>query len=110
MQQAVFHVGAGHLDVIGKLEDALEGARGNALIKNIACLFFLDLFLAGDGECVFLHRDRKVVFAKAGDSNRDPVGIFAGPLDIIGRITRRGAVKSLIDQGEEAVEADGRTV
>ena len=51
------------LHEIGKLEDALEGARRDAPIKGLAgFLFGLGLLVAADGEGVFLKLDIELGF------------------------------------------------
>ena len=65
MQEAVLQRRALHLDEIGKLEHALEGARRDALIQGLAgFLFGLGLLLAADGEGVFLQLDVELRLAK----------------------------------------------
>src|ERR1700730_3846010 len=89
VQEPVVERGAFDLDVIRELERALEGTRRDALIKDFAArLLVAGLFLALDRQRVFLRFDRKVVFAKARNGNRDPIGVLASALDIIGRIAR----------------------
>src|SRR5713101_6138955 len=97
------------LDVIGKLEDALECTRSDALIEHLTVvLLVLRLFLAFDRQRVFLRFDRKLVLAKARHRHRDTIGVLAGALDIVGRIARSGL--EAVEHGEEPVETDGRTI
>src|SRR5581483_9470499 len=97
---------------IGELENALEGTRGDTAVEHFG--FFLAIlgrdFLALDGKRVFLRDDRKLALGEAGDRDRNAIGVLAGTLDVIGGIAGRGFGGSLIEQGEEAVEADGGTI
>src|SRR5919198_2151009 len=109
VQESVLEGRALHLDVVGKLEDALERTSRDALIEHLAVvLLVLRLFLAFDRQLVFFRFDRKFVLAKAGHSHRDAVGVLAGPLDVVGRIARSGL--EAVEHGEEPVETDGRTI
>src|SRR3954467_13884962 len=112
VQETVLELCAGHLDIIGKLEAALERAGRDALIEHLALvLFALLLLLAPNGEGVFLGLDRPVVLAKARDRSGDAVGVLAGTLDVIGRISGGRAVKAgAVEHREQAVEADGGTI
>src|SRR5262245_6810541 len=109
VQESVLEARALHLDVVGKLEDALERAGRDALIEHLTDgLLVLRLFLAFDRQRVFLRFDRKLVLAEAGHRHRDAVGILAGPLDVVGRIARSGL--EAVEHGEQSVETDGRTI
>src|SRR3954463_6163018 len=112
VQEPILELRAGHLDVIGKLEAAFERAGRDALIEHLTLvLFALFLFLAPNGERVFLGFDPQVVLGKARDRNRDAVGVLAGTLDVIGRISGGRAVKAgAIEHREQTVEADGGTI
>src|SRR5436189_2337744 len=82
VQEAILQSRALHLDEIGKLEDALKGARRDAPIKGLAgFLLGLGLLLAADGEGVLLELDIELRLAETRDRNGDAVGILAGPLD-----------------------------
>src|SRR5262249_51369382 len=62
------------LDVVGKLEDALERARRDAPIEDVAAvLLVLRLLLALDRQGVFLRLDRQLMLAKASHRHRDAV-------------------------------------
>src|SRR5947209_14814830 len=112
VQEAIRELRAGHLDVIGKLEAALERAGRDALIEHLTLrLAGLFLLLAADRERVFLGLDRQFVLGKARDRDANAVGVLAGTLDVIGRISGGRAVKAgAIEHREQAVEADGRTI
>jgi hypothetical protein len=112
MQEAVLERCALDLDVIGKLEDALEGARGDALIERLALgLFLLLLFLALDGQGVFLRLDREFILAEARDRDRNAVIVLVGTLDVVGRVARRSIeTADAVDRVEQPVEADGRAI
>ena len=64
MEQAVLQARALHLDVVGELEAALEGARGDAAIEHLAAFLGLCFLLALDGQGVLLGLDREVVSPK----------------------------------------------
>src|SRR6266481_1017939 len=109
VQESVLERRALDLDVVGKLEDALERAGRDALIEHLAAvLLVLRLFLAFDRQRVFLRFDRKLVLAEAGHRHRDTIGVLAGALDVVGRIARSGL--EAVEHGEEPVETDGRTI
>src|SRR5262249_11694114 len=109
VKESILESRALDLDVVGKLEDALERARRDALVEHLAAvLLVLRLFLAFDRQRVFLRFDRKLVLAKAGHRHRDAIGVLAGTLDIVGRIARSGL--EAVEHGEEPVETDGRTI
>ena len=88
VQQAVLEGRVLHLHMIGKLEDALEGARGDALIEHLAILLFLGLLGALDRQRVFFRFDRQIVFAETGDRDRDAIVVLARAFDVVGRIAR----------------------
>src|SRR5204863_7059928 len=109
VQEPVFEGRALHLDVIGELEDTLERARRDALVEHLtAVLVVLDMLLALDGQGVLLGFDRELVLAEAGNRYRDAIGVFAGALDIVGRIAGSGL--EAVEHGEQPVETDGRTI
>src|SRR5271170_5811607 len=102
VQETVFEARAFDLDKVGQLEHALEGTRRNALIEHLtAFLLLLGVFLAADGQRVLFRYDREFRPIEAGDRNGYAVRIFSGPLDVIGRITRSGALDALIEQREQ---------
>src|ERR1700686_4603014 len=111
VQETILEARAFHLDEIGELEYALEGARRDALIEDLAALaFLLGVFLAADGQRVLLGYDGQLRLIEARDRDRNAVRILAGPLDIVGRITGSGALEALIEQREQPVEAEGGTI
>src|SRR5258708_9853177 len=109
MQHAVIEAGADHLDGVGELEAALEGAAGDAAVEVLRGVLLL-LGLAGDQQRVLLDLDVEIAGAEAGDGHAQAIGFIAGLLDVVGRIGR-GAVgaRGRIDQARQAVEADGGT-
>src|SRR5437762_1190067 len=109
VEQAVLERGVLHLHEIGKLEDALEGTRGDAAVEHfgIVLAVLVGSFLALDRQRVFLRDDRKLALREAGDRNADAVGVLAGALDIVGGIAGAAVCSCLVEQAEEAVEADG---
>ena len=110
MQKAVLEDRTAYLDVVGKLEAPLEGAPGNAAVENLATLGVLGP-VALHVQDAFLCLDGKVLVREAGDGEGDAVGILTGPLDVLGRI---GVAilrpRELVEQREDAVEADGRAI
>src|SRR5947209_10780064 len=111
VQEAVRELRAGDLDVVGELEAALERAGRDALIEHLTLRLGLLLLLAFHGERIFLGFDRQFILGEARDRNGNAIGVFAGTLDVIGRISGGRAVKAgAIEHREQAVEADGGTV
>jgi hypothetical protein len=108
VQQSILEARALDLDVVGKLEDALKSARGDALIEHFAVLLFLRLFGALDRQRVFFRFDRQVFLAETGDRDCDAVVVLTSPLDVVGRIAR--SCLESIKHGKEPVETDGGTV
>ena len=110
MQQAVDERGARDLDVVGEGEAPLEGAPGDAAIEEVLVLFRLRQ-LAGDLQLVVLADDGEVVFAEAGNRHGDAIGLFAGPLDVVRRIGKRGFIDAGrgIHQARQTVESDAGT-
>ena len=107
VEQAVLDAGTGHLDMVGELEAALEGAGGNALIKHFGLVSrFAGGFIAANGERAFLHFDIEFLIGEARDRDRNPVGVVAGALDIVRRVGRRRAVERVVEQRKHTVEAD----
>src|SRR5262245_8326261 len=105
VQQSVLEARALDLHMVGKLEDALEGASGNALIEHFAVLFFLSLLGALDRQGVFFRFDREFVLAEAGNRDSDAVIVLTSPLDVVGRVAWSGLES--IEHGKEPIEADG---
>jgi len=111
MQQAMLKVGALDLDIIGKLETQLESAFGNAAMEEFTGLVgFRHRLGALDHETVFLGLDGDVTIGKAGDGNRDAVGVLARALDIVGRIGLGFLPDERVEAIEDAVETDSRTI
>src|SRR6185437_12906281 len=87
MEEAVLEIGAGDLDIFGKLETQLEGALGNAAMEEFAGLLVAFLTLpALDRQAVLLGLNGDLVGRKAGDGDRDAIGVIADLLDVIGRV------------------------
>src|SRR5262249_30823922 len=112
VQETVPQRRALHLDMVGKLEDALERARGDALVEGLALLLLgLRLLLAADRQLALPGLDVEVGLQEAGHRDRNAVVVLAGPLDIVGRVTRRAVTSgNVIEEGKQPVEADGRTI
>ncbi len=107
----VLQARARHLHIIGKLEAAFEGARCDALMQDLALGVLAGLLLAPHRQRVFLAFDGEIVLAEAGYGDGDAIGVFRGPLDIIGRVARRVVDGGrLVEQREQTVEADGRAI
>src|SRR5262249_15662406 len=88
MQQTGLEPRALHMDVVGRLEDALEGARGEAPVEGVALLLVgLDLLVAANRQRALLGLDVEFRLGEAGHRYRDAVVVLTGPLDIVGRIT-----------------------
>jgi hypothetical protein len=97
VQQSVLEVGVLDLDMVGKLEDALKSARGDALVEHLTVLFFLDLLGALDRQRIFFRLDRKLVFAEAGNRDGYSVIVLTRALDIVGRVARSRLKPSSIE-------------
>src|ERR1043165_3359188 len=111
VQETVFELCAGDLDVIRKLEAALEGTGRDALIEHLTLgLVALLLLLAADRERVFLGFDRQIALGEARNRDRDAIGVIAGPLDVVGRVGRGLLEAGAIEHREQTVEADGGTI
>ncbi len=107
MQQPVFEARTCHLDVIGKLETALERARGDAVMQIPRLFAFAAGNAAADHQDVGLHRHLQVVLLEPGHGHADAIGVIAQLFDIIGRKLGRGVpVLRLVEQAVEAVEPD----
>ncbi len=66
VQETVLERRALHLDVVGELEHALEGARGDALVERLALVLVgLGLLLAADRQRVFLDLDVELGLARS---------------------------------------------
>src|SRR3954453_8841183 len=112
MEQTVLQRRVLHLHEIGKLEHALEGARGDAAIEHFGILLAVLIgdLLALDGQGVFLGDDGEFALRETGDRDADAIGVLAGALDIVGRIAGAAVGGCLIEQVEKTVEADGGTI
>src|SRR6185437_9178257 len=83
VQEAVLADRPGHDDMVGELEATLEGAGCDALVEHVALLVLLGLLRSAYGQRVLAGLDRELALAEAGDREGDPVGVLAGPLDVI---------------------------
>ena len=99
MQQAVVEPGALDLDPLGQHEGALELARRDAAVQEVAALAVV-LVAPANHQLVVLLRDLQVVHAEARDGERDAEPGFAGLLDVVGRV----AVGVLGDPFEHLLE------
>src|SRR3546814_5418799 len=88
-EQAVLELRAGHLDVVGEVEAALEGAGGDAAVEDARLVVFRLLLLAGDHQAVLLGGDVQLVLREAGDRHDDAIGVVADLLDVVRRIDRK---------------------
>ena len=87
MEQAVLQAGTDDLNMVGELEAALEGTRGDALVQDLALALLggLHAFLrAADGQRVLTRLDGEILLGEAGDGDADAVIVLAGALDIVG--------------------------
>src|SRR6185437_11931641 len=108
MEQAVHQAGRLDLDMVGKLETALESAPGDAAMQELRTLG-IRLGLALHGQRVVLDGDVDVALTETGDRERDAVRILAELLDVVGRVGDGIGRRGRLDQTAEPVEADGRT-
>ena len=92
--------------MVSELEHALECARRNALIQDVTAIVLgLGLLLALDRQRVFLRLNGKLVFGKAGHRNGNSIGVLAGALDVVGRVT--GLRLEAIEHREEPIKTNG---
>src|ERR1700693_4837035 len=97
--------------MVGELEATLEGARGDALVEDVVRSLAVRLLLAADGEGVLLRLDRELLAGEARHRKGDAVGVLAGALDVVGRVSRRRVhAPERIEERKQAVVADGGTV
>jgi hypothetical protein len=98
VEQAILERGVFHQHEIGKLEDALEGARRDAAIQHLGFVLAVLIggFLAPDRQRVFLRDDGKLALREAGDGDADTVLVLAGALDIVGRIAGAACIRPLV--------------
>jgi hypothetical protein len=108
VQETVLEGRALHLDVVGKLELALESAPGDALIEHLAAVVLLDLLLALDGQRVLFRFERQFVLAEASDGYGDAIVVLAGAFDVVGRVARSGL--KAVQHRKQPVETDGRAI
>src|SRR4051812_33850574 len=108
VQETVLQRRALHLDVVGKLELALESAPRDALVEHLAGIVLLDLLLALNSQRVFLGLDQQLALAEACDGYGDAIVVLAGALDVVGRVARSGL--KAVQHREQPVKADGRTI
>ena len=106
MEQAVLKARGLDLDMLGKLEIALEGAAGDTLVQQRAGRLLGVFALAGDGEDAILHVDRQVLLGKAGDRQGDAIVILIAALDIVGRIA---LLRGRLQKADQTIKADGGT-
>ena len=96
--------------MIRELERLLERPAPDAAVQHLTLRLRATGALALDGEDIALRGQGKLVAAEPGDGQDDPVGVLAGPLDVI----RREPIVGLPDLGrglqevEHVVEAHGR--
>jgi hypothetical protein len=86
--------------VVGKAKAPLEGAPGDAAVQVAAAVFVLLLCLARYQEGVLLNGDIELCRREPGHGHRQPVGVFAGLLDVVRGIGDGRAVNAAcrIDQ------------
>jgi len=79
---------------------------------EIGAALALVLLLAGDEQRVLAGLDVEVVLVEPGERDGDAVGVFAGLLDVVGRIALRPVIETTgrFEQPAEMIEADGGTV
>src|SRR5271156_6072267 len=99
--------------MVRELEATFEVPRGDALVEYVAALLLVvGLLLASERQRVLLCFDREISVGEAGDCNRDAIVILSGPRDVVGRIARCRPFHAvnLVEQREQPVEANGRTI
>jgi len=74
-----------------------------ALIQHFSNVAFLARLLGAlDGQSVFARFDRQFSLAETGDGERQPIGVLAGPLDIIRWVGDGGrSVRRLVEQRKQ---------
>jgi hypothetical protein len=104
-------MGATDLDILGELETTIKAAPGYTLIEKMRRFDVFFLFAAAlNRKHTFPDFDAQVVFAKAGNGQRNPVVVFVGSLDVVGRIARTRIVLTYrVEHVGEAIKADGGT-
>jgi hypothetical protein len=108
MEQAVRKARRLDLDMVGKLEVALESATGDAAMQELGA-FGLGLGLALNGQGIVLNGDVDVTLTETSDRHGNAVGILAELFDVVGRIGDGFGGLGGLDQPAEPVETDGRT-
>ena len=77
MKQPVLEARACDRHMVGKLEATLEGARGDALVQDLALAGLRDglgLLRAPDRQRVLAGFDREIALGEAGDGDGDAIG------------------------------------
>src|SRR3569832_299285 len=111
MEQAVLERSTGDFHILGQLEAQLEGALGNAAMEELTSLAFALRSLGTlDDEAVLFGLETQVAVGKAGDGDRDAIGVLADLLDVVGRIGLGFLAHEAGEAVEQPVEADGRTI
>src|SRR5690242_19908946 len=108
MEQAIIEARAGHLDVVGELEAALEGAARDAAMEIPGGILVL-LGLAVNHELVLLDRDVEIVRAEARHRHGQAISVLAGRLDVVRRVAA-GAIdaRRCVGQAHQPVETNRR--
>ena len=75
MQQAVFQIGAGYLNIFSQLEAAFKTPAGDTEMK-IVCPFALGQGTPFHDQGVFLHRDLDICLAEACHRHGNAVVVF----------------------------------
>ena len=74
--------------MLGKLELALKGAAGNALMQIGRLGGGLGFALAFHGQDAIANLDAEILFGETGHRQGDAIMVFVAALDIVGRIAR----------------------
>ena len=103
LQETAFERRILHLDVIGQIEHATEGAGGDALIEILT--FSLLGLAALDRKHVLLGGDVDLIRDEAGECQRDLILVLAGALDIVGRVVLSSPVQRAVSSRRSSMRS-----
>src|SRR5687768_688379 len=97
--------------MLGEIEALTEWPSGDSTVQNLGVLLLLTVLVPSDKQRVLLLDEFDLVRGEARQGHGDAVVVLAGPLDIVRRPVRlRVRSRRLIEQLEQAVEANGRAI
>ena len=108
-QKAICQLGATHLDTIGQRKDPAELAVGDTPMQECALLARFGL-LAVDYQLPVFQRDRQILLAKTGYSQRDHISVGLDQFDIEWRITFGPGSRGALDQPLQRFEPQQQRV